>query len=256
MRGLERAEAAGADAIAVFTATTDAFTTANIGMTVEASLAAFAPVLTRAAELGWWRRGYVSTAFGCPYTGRVEPSRAVEVALRLLDLGVDEVCFGDTIGVGVPGQVAALTGSGGGGRHPARAHRLPLPRHARDGAGQRRGRARRRCPLLRLVDRRDRRLPLRAGRRRQSRDRGPRLPPRRLGLGDRASRSRACSPQRASSPTRSVVRSRSRSARPAAGIRRRARRRGADQDEPSGGVQSGLSRLVRMWSCQRPSIWR
>src|SRR4029079_14545310 len=110
MRGMDRAETAGGDALAVFTATTDAFTTANIGMTVEASLAAFAPVLQRAAELGWWRRGYVSTAFGCPYTGRVEPSRAVDVALRLVDLGVDEVCFGDTIGVGVPGQVAALTG--------------------------------------------------------------------------------------------------------------------------------------------------
>ena len=110
MRGVERGESAAADAIAVFTATTDAFTTANIGMTVDESLAAFAPVLTRAAELGWWRRGYVSTAFGCPYTGRVEPSRAVDIALRLVDLGVDEVCFGDTIGVGVPGQVAALTG--------------------------------------------------------------------------------------------------------------------------------------------------
>jgi hydroxymethylglutaryl-CoA lyase len=112
MRGLARAEAAGADAIAVFTAATDAFTQANIGMTVAESLAAFAPVLARAGELGWWRRGYVSTAFGCPYTGRVEPSRAVEVALRLVELGVDEVCFGDTIGVGVPGQVAALTGLG------------------------------------------------------------------------------------------------------------------------------------------------
>jgi isopropylmalate/homocitrate/citramalate synthase len=110
MRGMDRAETAGADALAVFTAATDAFTTANIGMTVEASLAAFAPVLQRAGHLGWWRRGYVSTAFGCPYTGRVDPSRAVEVALRLLDLGVDEVCFGDTIGVGVPVQVATLTG--------------------------------------------------------------------------------------------------------------------------------------------------
>jgi hydroxymethylglutaryl-CoA lyase len=110
VRGLARAEAAGVDAIAVFTATTDAFTTANIGMTVAESLAAFEPVLARAGELGWWRRGYVSTAFGCPYTGRVEPARAVEVAERLFDLGVDEVCFGDTIGVGVPGQVAALTG--------------------------------------------------------------------------------------------------------------------------------------------------
>ncbi len=109
LRGLARAEAAGADAIAVFTAATDAFTTANIGMTVAESLAAFEPVLARAGDLGWWRRGYVSTAFGCPYTGRVEPARAVEVALRLLDLGVDEVCFGDTIGVGVPSQVTALT---------------------------------------------------------------------------------------------------------------------------------------------------
>ena len=109
LRGLARAEAAGADAVAVFTAATDAFTEANIGMSVEASLEAFVPVLARASELGWWRRGYVSTAFGCPYTGRVEPARAIEVALRLLELGVDEVCFGDTIGVGVPNQVAALT---------------------------------------------------------------------------------------------------------------------------------------------------
>ena len=109
VRGLERAEAAGVDAIAVFTAATDAFTEHNIGMTVEESLTAFEPVLARAGELGWWRRGYVSTAFGCPYTGRVEPASAINVGLRLLELGVDEVCFGDTIGVGVPSQVGELT---------------------------------------------------------------------------------------------------------------------------------------------------
>ena len=107
-RGLERAEAAGADAIAVFTAASDAFTERNIGMTVEASLAEFAPILARAREHGWWRRGYVSTAFGCPYTGRVDPGRVVEVAGRLVELGVDEVCFGDTIGVGVPPQVREI----------------------------------------------------------------------------------------------------------------------------------------------------
>ncbi|HYL40285.1 MAG TPA: hypothetical protein VET90_03155, partial [Candidatus Binatus sp.] len=101
-RGMARAEAAGADALAVFTAATDAFTEHNIGLTVEASLEVFAPILDRAAALGWWRRGYVSTAFGCPYTGAVDPHAAVAVGLRLLELGVDEVCFGDTIGVGVP----------------------------------------------------------------------------------------------------------------------------------------------------------
>jgi len=105
MRGFERAEAAGADALAVFTAATDAFTERNIGQSVADSLATFAPVLARARDLGWWRRGYVSTAFGCPYTGRVEPATAVDVGIRLLEMGVDEVCFGDTIGVGVPSQV-------------------------------------------------------------------------------------------------------------------------------------------------------
>jgi isopropylmalate/homocitrate/citramalate synthase len=108
IRGVARAEAAGVDAIAVFTATTDAFTTRNIRMTVDESLEAFAPVLARASDLGWWRRGYVSTAFGCPYSGAVSAERAVEVAGRLLALGLDEVCFGDTIGVGVPPQVRAI----------------------------------------------------------------------------------------------------------------------------------------------------
>ena len=108
--GMDRAAAAGADAIAVFTAATDGFARHNIGVDVAASLAAFAPLLGEARSRGWWRRGYVSTAFGCPYDGRVDALRPVQVARRLLELGADEVCFGDTIGVGVPSQVAEVTG--------------------------------------------------------------------------------------------------------------------------------------------------
>jgi len=109
LRGLARAEAAGAEAIAVFTAASDAFTEHNIGMTIAESIEAFEPVVARATELGWWRRGYVSTAFGCPYTGAVDAARTIDVGLRLLEIGVDEVCFGDTIGVAVPRQVTKLT---------------------------------------------------------------------------------------------------------------------------------------------------
>jgi hydroxymethylglutaryl-CoA lyase len=108
-RGLERAEAAGVTAIAVFTGASDAFTQKNIGTTVDESLAEFAPLLERAGELGWWRRAYVSTAFGCPYTGKVDPAKAVAVGLRLAELGADEICFGDTIGVAVPHEAVALT---------------------------------------------------------------------------------------------------------------------------------------------------
>src|SRR5438128_8669431 len=106
---MDRAEAAGADALAVLTAASDAFTQQSIGMSVAESLAVFGTVLARASSLGWWRRAYVSTAFGCPYTGAVDPHQAVSVATRLIELGVDEICFGDTIGVGVPVQVTALT---------------------------------------------------------------------------------------------------------------------------------------------------
>ena len=108
---------------------------------------------------------------------------------------------------------------GRGGRHPARAHRVPLPRHPRDGAGQRRGRPRCRRSLLRLVGRRDRRLPVRAGRRRQSRHGGPRLLPRCVGLGDRRRLARRRPDRGPLHRRRARAAARdARSARPAAGI--------------------------------------
>ena len=102
MRGMERAERAGADAVAVFTAASQAFVERNIGMTIAESLEAFEPVLARAGDLGWWRRGYVSTAFGCPYSGAVDPSAVLDVCVALLELGCDEISVGDTIGVAEP----------------------------------------------------------------------------------------------------------------------------------------------------------
>lgn len=108
-RGMDRAIAAGASAVAVFTAASEAFTQANIGMTIAQSLEAFRPVLARAAQAGMWTRAYVSTAFGCPFSGAVEPSDVVDVSVRLMDLGAEEICIGDTIGVGVPTQVRDLT---------------------------------------------------------------------------------------------------------------------------------------------------
>jgi hydroxymethylglutaryl-CoA lyase len=110
-RGMDRAEAAGADAICVFTAASEAFTRANINMSIAESLDAFRPVLARAHELGWWTRGYVSTAFGCPYQGEVGEAAVVGVAQELIGLGVDELSIGDTIGVGGPTDVRRVVGA-------------------------------------------------------------------------------------------------------------------------------------------------
>jgi hydroxymethylglutaryl-CoA lyase len=77
-------------------------------MTVAQSLETFGPLLDEARADGMWTRAYVSTALGCPFTGSVDPERVVAVAQALANLGADEVCLGDTIGVGVPTQVHDL----------------------------------------------------------------------------------------------------------------------------------------------------
>ena len=131
LRGLERAVAAGADAIAVFTAASEGFARANINMTIAESLAAFAPVLEQALMAGMWTRGYVSTAFGCPYDGAVEPGAVARVASELAALGCAEVSVGDTIGVARPEQVPGVVA--------AVAERVPLDRialHLHDTGGR------------------------------------------------------------------------------------------------------------------------
>lgn len=105
LRGLERALEAGAREIAVFTAASDTFNRHNINATIAESLQNIAQVMARARQERLWVRGYVSTCFGCPYEGEVPPARVVDVAQQLLDLGIDEVCLGDTIGVATPGAV-------------------------------------------------------------------------------------------------------------------------------------------------------
>jgi len=109
LKGYERARAAGADAIAVFTAASEDFTKRNINMTIAESIDVFAGVVQAAKRDGVWVRGYVSTAFGSPFGDTVTPSMVVDVTRRLAELGCDEISIGDTIGVGVPSQVDELT---------------------------------------------------------------------------------------------------------------------------------------------------
>jgi isopropylmalate/homocitrate/citramalate synthase len=104
-RGLERAIAAGVDAICLFTAATESYVRHNIGMGIDESLAAFAPIAAEARTRGWWLRAYVSTAFGCPYEGEVDARAVVEISERLLAMGVDELSISDTVGVAAPADV-------------------------------------------------------------------------------------------------------------------------------------------------------
>ncbi len=104
-RGLEGAMAAGVTHIAVFTAASDGFNRANVNAGVDEALARLRPVIADALAAGLTVRGYVSTAFGCPYDGAVDPARAADVSAALTDAGCVEISLGDTIGVAVPRDV-------------------------------------------------------------------------------------------------------------------------------------------------------
>jgi len=107
-KGMERALAAGARSVAVFTAASEMFTRHNINATIAESIENFRPVVEMGRSAAAPVRGYISTVFGCPYEGAVPPDKVLEVAERLLELGVDELSLGDTIGVATPNQVVEV----------------------------------------------------------------------------------------------------------------------------------------------------
>src|SRR5579859_7471499 len=108
LKGMERALAAGVRSIAVFTAASESFTRHNINATITESLANFRPVVALARHEGIPVRGYISTVFGCPYQGAVDPRQVLVVAQSLLEMGVAELSLGDTIGVATPNQVVEV----------------------------------------------------------------------------------------------------------------------------------------------------
>lgn len=106
--GLERALACQIDKIAVFTAASESFNQKNIHASIEESIHRFRPVIKKTKGEGLFIRGYISTAFHCPYEGLILPEKTVALAKRLLEEGVDEISIGDTIGKATAQEVRNL----------------------------------------------------------------------------------------------------------------------------------------------------
>jgi hydroxymethylglutaryl-CoA lyase len=105
LAGLDRALGAGVTDVAIFASSTETFSRKNINQSIDESLSTYRAVCDRAIAAGLRVRGYLSTAFGCPFEGEVDPLQVADVAGRLADLGVFEVAISDTIGIAHPGQV-------------------------------------------------------------------------------------------------------------------------------------------------------
>ena len=122
LAGLDRAHAAGVTEVAIFAAASETFSKKNINQSIDQSLATYAEVCERALSFGMRVRGYLSTAFGCPFEGAVAPVAVARVAAALIEMGAFEVAVSDTIGIAHPGQVPAVVN--------AVAERVPIDRIA------------------------------------------------------------------------------------------------------------------------------
>jgi hydroxymethylglutaryl-CoA lyase len=108
LKGLERARDAGLQEAAVFLSVTETHSKKNINKTVAEAVETAREVIAAATASGMRVRGYLSCVWGCPYEGKVELQAVLDLCRKLADFGIYQLSLGDTIGVGTPGQTAAL----------------------------------------------------------------------------------------------------------------------------------------------------
>ena len=96
------------DKVSVFASASEGFSLKNTNGTIEEVLTRFEPLVPIAHEHGLMVRGYISCIVRCPFDGDVPPVAVGDVAERLLDLGVDEIDLGDTIGAATPETIEAV----------------------------------------------------------------------------------------------------------------------------------------------------
>ena len=106
--GMKTAIDSGVKHIAIFTAASEQFNQHNIQCSIQESIERFKPVIHMAKANGISVRGYISCVLGCPYEGSIAPKQVMPIIETLVDLGVDDISLGDTIGVGTPKQTKAL----------------------------------------------------------------------------------------------------------------------------------------------------
>ncbi len=108
MKGFERAKAANATEIAIFSAASETFSQKNTNCSIAESLERAAPVCAAGLAAGMRVRGYISCVLGCPYEGDVDSAKVADLAGKLLAMGCYEISLGDTIGVGTPAKARSM----------------------------------------------------------------------------------------------------------------------------------------------------
>jgi hydroxymethylglutaryl-CoA lyase len=108
LKGCEKAVQTAVDNIALFVSASETHNRKNVGMSIAESLKGFEAVAKTALQAGKTLRGYVVTAFGCPYEGRIPVGRVKNIIRSYVDIGVSEISLGDTTGMANPKRTREL----------------------------------------------------------------------------------------------------------------------------------------------------
>ncbi len=104
-RGAQRALAAGFREIEVVVSASDTHNRRNVNRSTAESLDDIAQLLALLHGAGASAEVIVSTSFGCPYEGDVDPARVASIVDRVVADGADRIAFGDTTGMATPRRV-------------------------------------------------------------------------------------------------------------------------------------------------------
>lgn len=107
-RGIERVYETGCRSVAVFVGVSDSFNQKNINKTTEEAMKGLAPLIAELKEKGYFVRACISTAFHCPYEGKILPEDTLSLCQEFVSLGVDELSVADTVGRANPSEAYHL----------------------------------------------------------------------------------------------------------------------------------------------------
>ncbi|WP_071460041.1 hydroxymethylglutaryl-CoA lyase [Bacillus massilinigeriensis] len=107
-KGIDKVYETDCKAVAVFVGVSDTFNLKNINKTTAESLAGLRPAIRDLKKRGFFVRACISTAFYCPYEGKIQEEDTLSLCREFVRMGVDELSVADTIGMAVPSEAFSL----------------------------------------------------------------------------------------------------------------------------------------------------
>ncbi|WNF21600.1 hydroxymethylglutaryl-CoA lyase [Mesobacillus jeotgali] len=107
-KGIERVYMTDCKAVAVFVGVSNTFNQKNINKTTSESLAEVLPLIAELKEKDYFVRACISTAFYCPYEGKIDEDEVLALCGEFVRAGVDELSVADTIGMAAPHESYSL----------------------------------------------------------------------------------------------------------------------------------------------------